>query len=241
MAGYGQMTNPHDEHYGINWTAVAGYTAGGSVALGMMRSGYRAADKKWRSHNGTSRARGLSGIYGKEKGIPGGRSYQQLGASAIAGFNRPAGERVSIMKQARSQILASPQGASASKARKRAALSVKARNIVDKAGLPTDTWDRVVKGDRQRVRGEMKKLKDPIAARARGITALAQAKRAQSITGGEGMWADTKRAGASAVGWLGAFDRAGEGWGRAAAMGTRAGMVGLGLGAANAGLGWVFD
>jgi hypothetical protein len=84
----------------------------------------------------------------------------------------------------------------------------------------------------------MKKLKDPIATRA---SELGQAARVQDITGGEGMWADTKRAGATAVGWMGAFEHAGDGWNRAKAIGTRAGMVGLGLGAANAGLGWVFD
>ena len=65
--------------------------------------------------------------------------------------------------------------------------------------------------------------------------------RSQSILGGEGMSGGMQRGAAAATGWLGAFDYAGQSMKRAGVAGARAGMVGLGMKAAGAGLGWLFD
>ncbi len=63
----------------------------------------------------------------------------------------------------------------------------------------------------------------------------------KSMRTGKDMTSGALRQAGGAVGWLGAFDQAGKGWGRAGAIATRAGMVGVGMKAAGAGLDWLFD
>jgi hypothetical protein len=65
--------------------------------------------------------------------------------------------------------------------------------------------------------------------------------RSSAIMTGKGHEGSAMRGAAAATGWLGAFDYKGSGMKRAGVAGARAGMVGLGMKAAGAGLGWLFD
>ena len=230
------MNQAHGRRDGINWATVALYGGGAAVGVGATKAAIRGGKNAWSKHNVTTKLNRIAGL--PSRGMAGANraGYTQAGADFLGRMTGVTGRRAKEMAFANPKVEAARQNYAVAQNQEKAARGTlrhnlnKGNNTVNSAlSLSRRKQERAAAGA---AFGDLY---------GREMRSLSPEGRSSAIMRGRGYQGSAMRGVAAATGWLGAFDYAGGGMKRAGVAGARAGMVGLGMKAAGAGLGWLFD